>query len=249
MSPSGISCTPAPAPRTALISSAWRGRSRMQAVISEIGTPLALAMAVEHLGRRRVQIDDALRIAGTDGDLVHVHVGRIEQPAALGDRQHRQRIRHGLGADGGAFQRDRRRCRPRGRRRCRPPRRCRASGSRPSRLRRSRPGRGCAPCRARVRMASTAALSAAFSSPRPRRRAAAMAAASVTRATSPTRTRSSPPLPLSLLAMRCASVPAQAFTALHRLNTYHLRRLRHHIASPCGWRRAHREWPLPSSRA
>jgi len=37
--------TPAPAPRTALISSACRGRSRMQAVISDIGTPLALAMA------------------------------------------------------------------------------------------------------------------------------------------------------------------------------------------------------------
>ena len=56
------------------------------------------------------------------------------------------------------------------------------------------------------RMASTAALSAAFSCPRPRRRAAAIAAASVTRATSSTSTRSRPDLPLSP-AMASPSAP------------------------------------------
>src|SRR5215470_3585393 len=90
MSPSGISCTPAPALRTAAMSSAWRGRSRMQAVTSDTGTPLALAMALS---------------VSPAGDLVHVHVGRVEQSAALGDGEHGQRVGHRLGADGGALQR------------------------------------------------------------------------------------------------------------------------------------------------
>ena len=66
---------------------------------------LGLGQRVEGVGGRRVEIDDAVGIAGTDGDLVHVHVGRIEQAAALGNGQHGQRIGHRLGADGGALQR------------------------------------------------------------------------------------------------------------------------------------------------
>ena len=77
----------------------------MQAVISWIGTPLALASALQVLGRRRIEIDDAVGIARADGDLVHVHVGRVQQAAALGDREHGQRVRHLLGADRGAFER------------------------------------------------------------------------------------------------------------------------------------------------
>src|SRR5262249_26597868 len=64
-----------------------------------------LRHGVERVAGRCVQIQDALRVAGPDGDLVHVHVGRIEQPASLGDGEHSQRVGHGLGADGGALQR------------------------------------------------------------------------------------------------------------------------------------------------
>ena len=50
------------------------------------------------------QIDNAVGIAGANGDLVHVHVRRVEQPAFFGNRQHGQRVGAGLGGDGGAFQ-------------------------------------------------------------------------------------------------------------------------------------------------
>ena len=51
------------------------------------------------LGDRLCKVDDALGVARTDGDLVHVHVGRVEQAAFLGDRQHGKRVRPGLGGD------------------------------------------------------------------------------------------------------------------------------------------------------
>ena len=54
---------------------------------------------------RGVEIDDALRIAGSDGDLVHVDVGRGEQRAGLGHGHHGDRARHVLGAEGRAFER------------------------------------------------------------------------------------------------------------------------------------------------
>src|SRR5262245_59469873 len=76
-----------------------------------------------------------------------------------------------------------------------------------------------------LRMASTAALSAAFSSPRPLNLAAEIAAASVTRATSRTRMRSRPPdsSTLAIASLPCcrACPPSQRFYA------YHLRRLGH----------------------
>ena len=54
---------------------------------------------------RRIEIDDALWIARADGDLVHIDVGRVQQGAGLGHRQRRDRARHVLGAQRGAFQR------------------------------------------------------------------------------------------------------------------------------------------------
>jgi len=49
---------------------AWRrGRSRMSAVMSEALTPFALARARMVFFRGRVEIDDALGIAGADRDL------------------------------------------------------------------------------------------------------------------------------------------------------------------------------------
>jgi hypothetical protein len=55
--------------------------------------------------RRRVEVDGALRIAGADGDLVHVAVGRVQQRTAIGHRDCGDRARHVLGAQGRAFER------------------------------------------------------------------------------------------------------------------------------------------------
>ena len=104
-SPSPISRIAAPVARTASISLAWRGRSRMQAVISDTGTPLALARLRDVFGRRGVDVDDAVGIAGADGDLVHVDVGREQQAALLGDRDDGERVGQVLGADRRAFER------------------------------------------------------------------------------------------------------------------------------------------------
>jgi hypothetical protein len=46
-----------------------------------------------------------LGIAGTDGDLLHVHVGRVEQRPAFGHGHRRDCARHVLGAERGAFER------------------------------------------------------------------------------------------------------------------------------------------------
>ena len=62
-------------------------------------------MAREGVRRRCVKIDDAFGIARTDGNLVHIHVRRVQEPTALGDRQHGQRVRHGFGANRGALER------------------------------------------------------------------------------------------------------------------------------------------------
>ena len=105
MSPSGMSCTAAPAPRTPAISSACRGRSRMQAVISDTGTPLAFASATTLSPAGASRSTSAWRVAGADGDLVHVHVGRVQQAAALRHGEHGERVRHRLGADGRALER------------------------------------------------------------------------------------------------------------------------------------------------
>ena len=60
----------------------------------------------DHIVRNAaVQVDDTRRIARSDGHLVHVYVGRIEQAALLGNRQHRERVGTGLRRDRRAFQR------------------------------------------------------------------------------------------------------------------------------------------------
>lgn len=66
---------------------------------------LRLGKRVQIFGRRCVEIDDAFGIAWANGDFVHVHVGRVEQAALLGDRKDRQRVRHRFRADGRAFER------------------------------------------------------------------------------------------------------------------------------------------------
>ena len=56
------------------------------------------------LGHRRVEVDHAAR-GRADDDLVHVDVGRVEQAAALGGGEHRDRVRGAGGAEVGALER------------------------------------------------------------------------------------------------------------------------------------------------
>ena len=166
-------------------------------------------------------------IARADRDLVHVHVGRVQQTAAL------PTIARTASAFGIALAQivvpssgSTRDVDLAAVARCRPPRRCRASAPRPSRLRRSRPCRGCERVPSSRRMASTAALSAAFSLPRPRQRAAAIAAASVTRATSSTSTRSRPSVVSARLPWLTYSFLARACVRRSKLlDADHLRPL------------------------
>src|SRR5690606_24082592 len=56
-------------------------------------------------GGRTIEVHGAGRVAGADGDLVHVDVGRVQQAATLGHGQHTYRVGLVLGAEGRAFQR------------------------------------------------------------------------------------------------------------------------------------------------
>ena len=105
MSPSLISLMAQPVERSSSSSAAWRGRSSMQAVISLTGTPLALAS--DSMFSRGLMSRSTVpsAIAGADGDLLHVDVGRVEQAAALGHGEDADRIRLVLGAEGRAFER------------------------------------------------------------------------------------------------------------------------------------------------
>ncbi len=95
----------APASRTLAISSAWRGRSRMQTTRSATSACLALARLLQVGRRRLVEVDDALGQAGADRDLVHVDVGRVEEAAGLGHGDDGERVRAALGGDRRAFER------------------------------------------------------------------------------------------------------------------------------------------------
>ena len=104
-SPSVMRRTAAPTLRTAAM------MLLVARTVEDAGRDLA-RMHVLGLGERQdvlldvgVEIDGAFGIAAADGDLVHVDVGRVEQRAGLGDRQHRQRVRQRLGGQRGAFQR------------------------------------------------------------------------------------------------------------------------------------------------
>ena len=66
---------------------------------------LRLGERADILLRRRVEIDHARRVAGSDRDLLHVDVGRVEQRAAFRHRHGGDRAGHVLGAQRGAFER------------------------------------------------------------------------------------------------------------------------------------------------
>jgi hypothetical protein len=66
---------------------------------------LGLGEVGEVLLGRLVEIDDAVGQAAADGDLVHVDVGRVEKAAMLGHGDDGQCIGQALGGDGGALQR------------------------------------------------------------------------------------------------------------------------------------------------
>ena len=99
---------------------------------------------VEVLGHRRVEADGILR-ARTDDELLHVEVGRMQQTAAFGGREHGDRVRRAGRAEVRALERidgdvDLRQVEACAgavlRAPCRPSRRCRASAPRRARLRR-----------------------------------------------------------------------------------------------------------------
>ena len=104
-SPSEISRIRAPASRTSAISCSWRGRSRMHTVMSRTDSALTLATRADVLADRRGDVDGVDGV-GADGDLVHVEDRRrVEHRAALGDREHRDRVRHALAHQRGAVDR------------------------------------------------------------------------------------------------------------------------------------------------
>ena len=103
-SPSVISRIAAPVPRTSSIIVWWRGRSRMQTVMSDGRQPLAWP-APRPARRVHVQRHDPLGVARPDGELVHVDIGRVQHRAARPHGDHGQRVRHVLGGQRGAFQR------------------------------------------------------------------------------------------------------------------------------------------------
>ena len=54
---------------------------------------------------RRIEIDDVLGVTRSDRDFFHVDVGCMQQRAAIGHRHGRDRARHVLGTQRGAFER------------------------------------------------------------------------------------------------------------------------------------------------
>src|SRR3546814_11995679 len=52
-----------------------------------------------------VEVDQVVRQAAVDGDLVHVGVGGVEEMPGLRHGDHRHRVLAALGGDGGAFER------------------------------------------------------------------------------------------------------------------------------------------------
>ena len=190
-SPSVIRLTAAPALRTAAIMSAWRGRSSISAVMSDGFTPLALARREDVLVGRRIEIDHALRIARADARSCPCR--RRARSAACRRRPWRaSRSRPACSwRTASCLPADRPRCRP-----CGPvllptfsPMNSIGASSRSPSPITTVPSIGS--LLSSRRMASTAAWSAAFSSPRPRSRAADTAARSVTRTISSDRMRSS----------------------------------------------------------
>ena len=66
---------------------------------------LGLGKDANAFGRRHVQIDQPFRIARPDGQLVHVDIRCVQHRMTRPHRNDRQRVRHCLGGQRGAFQR------------------------------------------------------------------------------------------------------------------------------------------------
>src|ERR1041385_8942278 len=105
MSPSPISRMATPAARRSSISRAWRGRGGEAGGVEDAGRDLAhrdalgVSQCPHVVAGRGVERDGAGRVARTDRNLVHVHVGRVKQAALLGDGNDRDRIGQVLGAN------------------------------------------------------------------------------------------------------------------------------------------------------
>ena len=104
-SPSVMRRTQAPALRQLRMISAWRGRSRMLTVISLAPHALGDRERPDIVAGIAVEIDRAFRISRTDGDLVHVNVGRMQERTGRRHGDDGDRARHVLGAKRRAFER------------------------------------------------------------------------------------------------------------------------------------------------
>jgi hypothetical protein len=65
---------------------------------------LGAGEVAEVFGRRRVEIDHALRQSGADGDFLHVDVGGVEEAALVGEGDDGHAVGRALGDDFGAFE-------------------------------------------------------------------------------------------------------------------------------------------------
>ena len=142
-SPSPISRMRAPVARISAMSCSWRGRSSTMTTRSSTRRPSACAIA-RRLSRTGASRSTTSLRARADDELLHVEVGRVQQPALLGRREHGDGVRRAGRAEVRAFERidgdvdlaDSARRRPSRRSPCRPSRRCRASAPRRARPRR-----------------------------------------------------------------------------------------------------------------
>ena len=104
-SPSVISRMRAPVARISAISASWRGRSSTQTMMPLGARALGAGQPPDALGRRHVEVDQPVRVARPDRELVHIDVRRVQHRAARPHGDHRQRVRHVLGGQRGALER------------------------------------------------------------------------------------------------------------------------------------------------
>ena len=103
-SPSPISLIRAPVARMSAMSCAWRGRSSTVITRSSTSRLERRGDRAQVVGDRCIEIDRRATAVRHD-QLLHVEVGRVQEPAFLRRRQHRDRARRAGGAEVGALER------------------------------------------------------------------------------------------------------------------------------------------------
>ncbi len=76
----------------------------MQTVMSEVAA-FGFGKCLRRVRRRHLQRDHVVGVARPDGQLVHIHIRRVQHRPARPHGNHGQRVGHVLGGQRGAFQR------------------------------------------------------------------------------------------------------------------------------------------------